>query len=42
MLHRAIDRGHLSARKAAKAMGTTLTQLVDLFAEHSLPSPFEL
>ena len=42
MLHRAIDRGHLSARKAAKAMGATLTQLVDLFAEHSLPTPFEL
>ena len=42
MLYRAIDRGHLSARKAAKAMGATLTQLVDLFAEHSLSSPFEL
>jgi Zn-dependent peptidase ImmA (M78 family)/transcriptional regulator with XRE-family HTH domain len=42
MLHRAIDRGHLSARKAAKAMGASLTQLVDLFAEHSLPAPFEL
>lgn len=42
MLHRAIDRGHLSARKAAKTMGATLTQLVDLFSEHSLSSPFEL
>ena len=42
MLHRAIDRGHLSARKAAKAMGATLGQLVDLFTEHSLSSPFEL
>jgi len=42
MLHRAIDRGHLSARKAAKAIGANLPQLVDLFAEHSLPAPFEL
>ena len=42
MLHRAIGRGHLSARKAAKAMGATLTQLVGLFSEHSLSSPFEL
>ncbi|RCX27987.1 helix-turn-helix domain-containing protein [Thioalbus denitrificans] len=42
MLHRSIDKGHLSARKAAKAMGASLTQLVDLFAEHSLPAPFEL
>lgn len=42
MLHRAIDRGRLSARKAAKAMGMTLSQLVDLFAEHSLAAPFEL
>ncbi|MBE0509536.1 MAG: ImmA/IrrE family metallo-endopeptidase [Gammaproteobacteria bacterium] len=42
MLHRAIDRGHLSARKAAKAVGVNLAQLVDLFAEHSLSPPFEL
>ena len=42
MLHTAIDRGHLSARKAAKAIGATLPDLVDLFAEHSLPSPFDL
>jgi len=42
MLHRAIDRGHLSVRKAAKAMGATLPQLVDLFTEHSLTAPFAL
>lgn len=42
MLHRAIDRGQLSARKAAKAMGMNLTLLSELFAEHSLPAPFEL
>lgn len=42
MLHRSIDQGRLSARKAAKAMGMNLTQLVDLFAEHSLAAPYEL
>lgn len=42
MLHRAIDQGRLSARKAAKAMGMSLTQLVDLFAEHSLAAPYEI
>ncbi|MCA7082318.1 helix-turn-helix domain-containing protein [Cupriavidus cauae] len=42
MLHTAIDRGQLSARKAAKAMGMSLPMLNDLFAEHSLPAPFEL
>lgn len=42
MLHTAIDRGQLSARKAAKAMGMSLPMLCDLFAEHSLPAPFEL
>lgn len=42
MLHRAIDRGQLSARKAAKTIGMSLPQLSDLFVEHSLSSPFEL
>lgn len=42
MLQRAIDRGRLSARKAAKALGMSMPQLADLFAEHSLPAPFEL
>ncbi|MBY4833782.1 helix-turn-helix domain-containing protein [Burkholderia dolosa] len=42
MLHRAVDRGRLSARKAAKATGMSLPQLADLFTEHSLAAPFEL
>lgn len=42
MLHRTIDRGHLTARKAAKAVGVNLAQLADLFSEHSLTPPFEL
>jgi len=42
MLHRRIDCGRLSARKAAKTMGMNLTQLADLFTEHSLSVPFEL
>jgi Zn-dependent peptidase ImmA (M78 family)/transcriptional regulator with XRE-family HTH domain len=42
MLHLAIDRGQLSARKAAKAMGMNLSVLSELFAEHSLAAPFEL
>jgi Zn-dependent peptidase ImmA (M78 family) len=41
MLQRAIDRGRLSARKAAKGMDTNLSQLADLFGEHGLPVPFE-
>jgi len=42
MLHGAIERGRLSARKAAKAMAIGLPHLADLFAEHSLPVPFEI
>lgn len=42
LLHRAIDQGRLSARKAAKAMGMSLAQMADLFAEHSLAAPYEL
>jgi len=41
MLHRAIDEGRLSARKAAKALGMNLTQLAGLFPEHGLTVPFE-
>lgn len=40
MLHSAIDKGQLSVRKAAKALGMTLPQMADLFTEHSLPVPF--
>lgn len=42
MLHRAIDKGKLSARKAAKTLNLNLPQLGDLFVEHSLPVPFEM
>jgi len=37
-----IEIGHLSARKAASVIGTTLDDLADLFAEHGLKTPFEL
>jgi len=42
MLHKAIDEGRLSARKAAKALSMDLTQLAALFPEHGLTVPFEL
>jgi Zn-dependent peptidase ImmA (M78 family)/transcriptional regulator with XRE-family HTH domain len=42
MLQGAIDHGRLSARKAAKALDMTLSQLGDLFHEHGLTVPFEL
>lgn len=42
MLHTALDRGWLSARKAAKAMGMTLGELTELFKTHEMPAPFEL
>ena len=40
MLHTAIDKGRLSVRKAAKALGMSLPQLAELFTEHSLSVPF--
>jgi len=42
MLHVALDRGWLSARKAATTLGMTLSGLDGLFAAHEMPSPFEL
>jgi hypothetical protein len=42
MLHKAIDDGRLSARKAAKALGMNLTQLASLFTDYGLDQPFEL
>jgi hypothetical protein len=42
MLHKALENGRLSARKAAKAMGLGLSGLTDLFAQYDLPAPFEL
>lgn len=43
VVYRGIDKGQLSARKAAKAIGLTLPELVGLFEEHSRqPAPFSL
>lgn len=37
-----IEEGHISARKAASVVGTTVDDLADLFAEHGLKTPFDL
>jgi XRE family transcriptional regulator, fatty acid utilization regulator len=37
-----IDEGHLSARRAATLLETSLDDLRSLFAEHALPAPFDL
>lgn len=42
MLHTALDRGWLTARKAANAMDMTLGELKELFAAHDMKSPFDL
>ncbi|HEV2524733.1 MAG TPA: XRE family transcriptional regulator [Gammaproteobacteria bacterium] len=42
LLYDAIEKGKLSARKAAKAMSMSLTQLKALFSEYSLSTPFDL
>lgn len=42
MLHEALERGRLSARKAAKAMGFGLGGLTELFVQYDLAAPFEL
>ena len=42
MLHTALDRGWLTARKAASAMGMTLGELKGLFLTHEIASPFDL
>ena len=41
-LHVALDKGRLSARKAAKALGLSLHELSELFVAYTLPKPFEL
>jgi Zn-dependent peptidase ImmA (M78 family)/DNA-binding XRE family transcriptional regulator len=38
----AIDEGHVSARRAALLLETTVDDLRDLFSEHGLTAPFEL
>lgn len=42
MLHTALDRGWLTARKAAKSMGMTLDELTNLFVTHDMSPPFRL
>ena len=42
MLHEALEKGRLSARKAAKAIGLGLGGLIELFAQYDLTAPFEL
>lgn len=37
-----IDEGHLSVRKAAEVIGTSVDDLAVLFAEHGLKTPFDL
>ena len=42
MLHSALDRGLLSARKAAKSLGFPLSELTALFATYGMSALFEL
>jgi transcriptional regulator with XRE-family HTH domain len=42
MLHTALDTGALSARKAAKVLGLSLSELTQLFISYGMPAPFEL
>jgi Zn-dependent peptidase ImmA (M78 family)/transcriptional regulator with XRE-family HTH domain len=42
MLGWGIEKGHISVRRAAKLIQTTVDDLADLFAEHALRTPFEL
>lgn len=39
-LHTALDKGRLTARKAAKALGLPLQDLAQLFVAYGLPDPF--
>ena len=39
-LHTALDKGQLTARKAAKALGLSLHELAQLFVIYELPDPF--
>lgn len=42
MLHTSIGRGRLSARKAAKALGTNLTSLARHFEGYEMSTPFDI
>lgn len=37
-----IEHGHVSVRKAAEVLDTTIDDLADLFSEHALRTPFDL
>lgn len=37
-----IEQGHLSIRRAADAIGTSVDELAELFSEHGLRTPFDL
>lgn len=41
-LHVALDKGRLSARKAAKTLGFSLRELMELFTAYRLHAPFSL
>lgn len=41
-LHVALDKGRLSARKAAKTLGLPLFELTELFEAYGMAAPFEL
>lgn len=41
-LHTAVDRGQVTARKAALLAGLTLDELAAVFPAHGLPLPFDL
>lgn len=41
-LHVALDKGRISARKAARSLSLSLPELTALFAAHELAPPFEL
>jgi Zn-dependent peptidase ImmA (M78 family)/DNA-binding XRE family transcriptional regulator len=42
LLHESLDKGRLSARKAAKTMGLGVGELSDLFTQYDLTVPFDL
>jgi hypothetical protein len=42
MLHEAIEKGRVSARKVVKALRLSLDQLTKIFVQYGLAAPFEL
>jgi hypothetical protein len=37
-----LSLGHISVRRAAQVIGTSVDDLADLFSEHGLKCPFDL